>query len=379
MSENLRIVVCSLEPWDEVWRRNQYLVDSLLREDPQLEVLFVEPPADPLHALTRRHRPRRGRGLRVVEGYQGRLSALQPTKLLPRQLGGLADALLLLTVRRVARRLRWRDPRLWINDPGWFGLVKSSGWRALYDITDDWVEADRGQREHDRLVAADTELLASCDEVVVCSPALARSKGGARTVTLIRNAVEVARYRQHHERPRDLPDAPVALYAGTLHEDRLDVDLVIDTAQRMSETGGRLVLLGPNALTPHNTGRLSAHPAVIILGARPRDAVPAYLQYADALIVPHIVDDFTDSLDPIKLYEYLAIGRPVISTGVAGFRDESDKPGVVVAESEEFVAAVMDAIAEWVPTRRHEGVPDWSDRGLAMRGVIDRLGEGRDG
>ena len=43
------LVVCSLEPWDDVWRRNQFLVDGLLRRDPDLRVLFVEPPSDLVH------------------------------------------------------------------------------------------------------------------------------------------------------------------------------------------------------------------------------------------------------------------------------------------------------------------------------------------
>ena len=42
-------------------------------------------------------------------------------------------------------------------------------------------------------------------------------------------------------------------------------------------------------------------------------SVPAYLRHADVLLVPHVVDAFTDSLDPIKLYEYRAGGRPGVA------------------------------------------------------------------
>lgn len=375
----LRLVVCSLEPWDEVWRRNQYLVDSLLREDPTMEVLFVEPPEDPIHALTRRKRPRLGRGLRMVDGYEGRLRALQPTKWLPRRLGRLSDALMRRHLRRSLRQLSWTHPRLWINDPGWAQLVVKTGWPSLYDITDDWVEAERGEREHGRLAAADEVLLTRCDEVVVCSYALYQSKGGKRSLTLIRNAVDVARYRRDYDRPADLPGGPMALYAGTLHEDRLDVGLVLATAQRVDQIGGRLVLLGPNALTAPNTARLLASPAIVLLGSRPKEKVPAYLQHAHVLIVPHVVDDFTDSLDPIKLYEYLAVGRPIVSTGVAGFRDEHGGAGIKIAEGEYFADAVLAGLSEWTTTAAHAGVPDWADRGRAMRAIVERLGSLRGG
>ena len=48
-------------------------------------------------------------------------------------------------------------------------------------------------------------------------------------------------------------------------------------------------------------------PNVHLLGARPYEDVPAYLQHADVVIVPHRVSPFTESLDPIKAYECLAI------------------------------------------------------------------------
>ncbi|MFM9726349.1 glycosyltransferase, partial [Streptomyces scabiei] len=83
----------------------------------------------------------------------------------------------------------------------------------------------------------------------------------------------------------------------------------------------------PNALSPQNTARIAAEVNVDLMGPRPYRDVPAYICNADVLIVPHRVDGFTESLDPIKLYEYRAAGRPVVSTRVAGFRDE-DGPRV---------------------------------------------------
>lgn len=56
------LVVCSLESWDQVWRRNQYFLDGLLRRNPELRVLVVEPAADPIHAALHRHWPSPGLG-----------------------------------------------------------------------------------------------------------------------------------------------------------------------------------------------------------------------------------------------------------------------------------------------------------------------------
>ena len=81
------LVVISLERWDDVWRRNQHLVAGLLDADPELRVLFVEPPADPTHDLRSGRRPRFGARLREVPGVApGRLHAVRPVKWMPRRI-----------------------------------------------------------------------------------------------------------------------------------------------------------------------------------------------------------------------------------------------------------------------------------------------------
>lgn len=368
------LMVLSLESWDRVWRRNQHLVAGLLRSDPDLRVLFVEPAADPLFELASRRRPRRGTGLRAVplEGAEGRLWAYQPTKWLPRRLDPGVDRRAAAGVARAARRLRMAEPVLWVNDPSGAAVLEHTGWPALYDITDDWLEADRTPAEHARLVRDERFLVQHAAEVVVCSMGLARVKGEIRPVTLVPNAVDVAAYRVPRERPADLPEGPVALYLGTVHTDRIDLDLCVMTAVAVRGRG-RVVLVGPAPLAAGDVARL-ANAGVVLLGPRDRDDVPAYLQHADVLLVPHVVTPFTESLDPIKLYEYRAVGRPVVSTPVAGFRDAGDSR-VTVAEGRRFADAVARALP--APSRFPEGaddaVPTWADRVAQMREVIDRV------
>lgn len=369
------LVVLSLEAWDRVWRRNQHLVAGLLRSDPGLRVLFVEPAADPLFELASGRRPRLGRGVHEVhlDGVgQGRLWTFQPTKWLPRRLDRRVDERAARSVIRAASRLGLTDPMLWVNDPSGAAVLERTAWPALYDITDDWLEADRTPAEHGRLVRDETSLMEGCAEVVVCSPALVRVKGAVRPVTLVPNAVDVAAYRVPRERPADLPDGPVALYLGTVHTDRIDLDLCVATAQAVRGRG-HVVLVGPAPLAPGDAARL-ASAGVVLLGPRDRDDVPAYLQHADVLLVPHVVTPFTESLDPIKLYEYRAVGRPVVSTPVAGFRGAGD-PRVTVADGASFADAVARALpaASRFPMGAADDVPTWADRVTEVRAVLGRL------
>jgi glycosyltransferase involved in cell wall biosynthesis len=371
------VVIASLEPWDEVWRRNQHLVAGLLRTDPRVRVLFVEPAPDPLHAVLSGRRPRRGRGLRpgpTLPGMSGdRMWLLEPTKWLPRRVDAHVDSRVAERVVAAATHIGLHDPVLWINDPAGATLLERTGWPALYDITDDWLAARRSEAEHARLVQHETYLLANCREVVVCSPHLAETKSARVPVTLVQNAVDTEAYRVQHARPGDLPAGPAAVYVGTVHRDRMDVDLCVATA-RASAGVGRLVLVGPDLLGREDRQRLT-EAGVLLTGPRPFTEVPAYLQHARVLVVPHVVDDFTDSLDPIKVYEYRAARRPVVSTPVAGFREQAGRNAVTVASGEAFAAAVREALAsEAEPAVPIDGVPTWSDRVAQVRNVLDRLG-----
>lgn len=370
------LVVMSLEAWDDVWRRNQHLVAGLLAADPDLRVLFVEPPADPLHDLSQRRAPGFGHGPAEVAGpARGRLWTMRAVKWLPRRLDAHADERLTRAVMRAVAKLGIRAPLLWINDPGAATLARRSGWPTLYDITDDWLAADRAPAELARIADNEAFLLRSAREVVVCSDELARRKGTTRRVTLIPNAVDVAAYRRPMPRPADLPVGAVALYLGTVHADRLDVPLAEATARALGSKG-TLTFVGPNLLTAEETERLE-QAGVRFLGARRRDDVIAYLQHADVLVVPHVVTPFTDSLDPLKLYEYQAVGRPVVSTSVAGFRDAAD-PRITVADGRAFAHAVAAALP--ASTRFPDGadgtVPDWSERVARMREVLASVADG---
>jgi glycosyltransferase involved in cell wall biosynthesis len=380
------LVVVSLEAWDAVWRRNQHLVSRLLRDDPGLRVVFVEPPADPVHALRRRTRPRSGAGLRAGPAMQGvtagRLHLFQPTKALPRRLDRRADRRLAEQVVLAVAELGFVDPLLWVNDPSAACLLPRTGWRALYDVTDDWQHATLTDRERARLAADEALLLRDAAHVVVCSPALLTTKGSARgdrPLTLVPNAVDLDAYRSPRPRPADLPSGPVALYVGTAHTDRVDVDLCVRTARALAGRAA-VVLVGPVLLPPHDRRTLEGA-GVTLLGPREAAAVPAYLTHADVLLVPHVVSPFTDSLDPIKLYEYRAADRPVVSTRVAGFRD-ADDPRVTVADPRGFPAAVRTVLTGAYTPKPPEKIvridpPSWALRAITMRSVLHDVATSR--
>jgi glycosyltransferase involved in cell wall biosynthesis len=162
----------------------------------------------------------------------------------------------------------------------------------------------------------------------------------------------------------------VVLYVGTLHRDRLDVDLCAALASALGDFA-RFVLVGPVALDAGDQARL-ADAGAVLLGAREHTAVPGYLKNADVLVIPHLVTGFTDSLDPIKVYEYLAAARPVVCTPVAGVR-ELDGDTVNVVSATAFVEAVTLVLAEPPAARPAPAVATWDERAAAMLRIVNEV------
>ena len=135
---------------------------------------------------------------------------------------------------------------------------------------------------------------------------------------LIPNGVDAQHYRTVLDTPPD-PAAqqwlrPVLGYTGSIHPDRVDVDLVEAISGRLEQ--GTILLVGPNMLPAADQERLRHCGNVVLTGPTPYSDLPKAMRAFDVCITPHRVTPFTESLNPIKLWEYLAAGKPIVSTPV---------------------------------------------------------------
>lgn len=135
---------------------------------------------------------------------------------------------------------------------------------------------------------------------------------------------------------------PIVGYSGGLHR-HVDFELVAAVARARPDAS--VVLVGPPQTDPAG---LRAIPNVHLLGARPFASLPGLLAAFDVAIIPYRRTAYTDTVFPTKLYEYLAMGLPVVSTALP----ELVKLGLpehalrLVDGPQAFVTALNAAIAD---------------------------------
>jgi glycosyltransferase involved in cell wall biosynthesis len=126
---------------------------------------------------------------------------------------------------------------------------------------------------------------------------------------------------------------PRLLYVGSL-DSRVDVEQLARTARAYPSAS--MTVVGP-LLDEAHFAALRAEPNVHLQGAVDREAIVSLVSAADVCLIPHVRNALTEAMSPLKLYEYLAAGRPVAALDVPPIRDVS--PRVVIADS------LADAVA----------------------------------
>jgi teichuronic acid biosynthesis glycosyltransferase TuaH len=328
------LIFISMENWDEQWRRNQFICAELARRHPQMKILFLG-----VGRNVSRHLAKLDFGTLLrsptisIQGYPN----ITFTRAL--RVGWerfecgmrLNQAITRTHLRILARRLGLERPVLWLN-PHWAvhlaGKMDESA--VVYDITDDWISRDQPAWLSEQVRRQDEELCRKADAVIVCSERLAGMKRplAGEKVHLIPNGVDADHYLPVLAASGPLPPQaaawpkPVFGYTGTIHTDRLDVDLVHAVAAQLKQ--GSLVFIGPNHLPAPQRLRLLETGRVVFHEAVAYDELPQYMRAFDVCMTPHRISPFVESLQPIKLWEYLAAGKPIVATDVAGFRDYPD-------------------------------------------------------
>jgi glycosyltransferase involved in cell wall biosynthesis len=214
---------------------------------------------------------------------------------------------------------------------------------VIYDCMDELSKFRFAPRE---LVDRERSLMAEADVVFTGGYALWQSKSKYHAnVHFFGCGVDVEHFASARSADLPLPreiavlEKPVIGYYGVIDE-RVDYDLLRYIAESLPEA--ELVMVGPVVKVDPN--ELPQAPNIHWLGQRQYAELPAHVKGFDVCLMPFALNEATEYINPTKTLEYMAAGKPIVSTAISDVV-HNFTPVVTVARSpEEFVAAVRAAI-----------------------------------
>jgi glycosyltransferase involved in cell wall biosynthesis len=283
-------------------------------------------------------------GFSVLTGFAipGRLGAPARRRVLPVQ------------VRHAAHSIGIRSPLVWVVAPTAADAADAAA-GVVYQRSDRYERFDGV--DHTRIAALDSGLKARADLTLFCSTRLYDAESAScRRAAFVDHGVDFGTFADAGDgrvaEPADVRQLPRprAGFVGSIERHTFDPELFVDVARALPDV--HLPLVGECTLRP---GWCDA-PNVTLLGKRPYEEVAAYMAAFDVLIMPWRDSPWIDACNPVKLKEYLAVGRPVVSRP---FHELERYTGhvAVAGSSLEFANCVRRALAEpGEPAPRRERV-----------------------
>ena len=325
------IVHCHLR-WDFVWQRPQQILSRLARHAP---VLFVEEPLflDDLERSTLDISVPSANVFRAVP----RLTADHREN----QDGAIAEVRSLLQDALGAEKLKglFTNPVQWfyspITAPAMLGAFNEIG--VVYDCMD---ELSQFRFAHPDLQRRERLLLANADVVFTGGYRLYEAKRKYHdNVHFFGCGVDVAHFSKARSEATVIPadvaslPGPIFGYFGVIDE-RVDYDLLARLAESSPEAS--IVMVGP--VVKVDPGSLPAAPNIHWLGQRNYSELPGYVKAFTTCLMPFALNEATEYINPTKTLEYMAAGKPIVSTPVADVVRNFTPVVRVARTSDEFIA-----------------------------------------
>ncbi len=278
-------------------------------------------------------------------------------------------------------------PILWVYHPG-FGHyldILPKPYFLLYDCVDDYVsfpDAATNRYRQQWIRDGETLLLQEAHLVTTTAPALQESKSLVSPhCHYVHNVGDFDHFNLADTRQFSMPKSlfgicgPKIGFFGAISSYKLDIDLLVRVAKLRLDWS--ICLMGPiGGHEDRETLRaLEQCPNVHFLGAIHYDQLPQYLAYMDVLTIPYRQSQHTEHVFPIKFFECLSTGKPVVVSPLPAY--EAYREFVSVANSPvEVVNAILKALtqdsadaksARLALARRH----DWDSRLSHIKHLMD--------
>lgn len=331
---NEDIICIAPNPWTDLWRRRQQLMSRFAQRG--CRVLYIEPQRSILTPFENKRRFGWDLDFRFgLRQETENLYVYAPVNPLPfsryQFFDRINDAFVFSKIRRIVRRLEMKKPLLWTYyTPKTVGMVQAIYKMTIpriicFDCYDHYASFD-GVRpsEKSRIVAEERELVKRADMVFVVNEKLFMDKKDYnRNTYLIPNGIDMEMYEKSYSVPNDIADIthPIIGFTGKIDCMKIDLNLIRYLVEKRPEWS--VVLVGPifpdvQRIITGWTRYNNLH----FLGMKEPKELPAYVRGFDVCIAPYPYSEHhhyhsTWTSAPLKSYEYLAAGKPIVVTGIS--------------------------------------------------------------
>lgn len=276
--------------------------------------------------------------------YEVQLAAEYQPDIYGEVISGSNQAALLESLEELRRTFHINEAIGYVMIPSWGNLGLAArrlwNWRLIYDCMDEWDSFPGIKRP---LLEMENRLVRQCDLVIVTAQRLYEKwQSYNRPMVLARNAVDFDFYAERYGPNALLEGAkhPVIGYYGAI-ADWFDLNLVAEAARQRPDY--TFVLLG--GVFDVDVSELERLPNVRLLGQQPYETMPQYLYHFDACMIPFKINAITEATDPVKVYEYLSAGKPVVTVALPELEPLRESL-YIAGDRQEFIAHLDRALAE---------------------------------
>lgn len=235
-----------------------------------------------------------------------------------------------------------------VGNPWWYQVIKYLNLtKVYYDCIDD-VTVLCPPKDVKLYKEWEVELVKISHSIFAISELLQKnmlSIAPQKPVIFLQNGVNAKWFKNQVENsniPEDIISIkkPIIGYIGALSS-WVDIELIAYSAKQLQNW--TFVLVGPTLLPKIDKG-LKGISNIYLLGPRPYKWIPSYINAFDVCLIPFKLDMMANPSDPVKLYEYLALGKPVVSTNIAVMKKLNEQSLVYIGKNkEDFVCKIKEA------------------------------------
>jgi glycosyltransferase involved in cell wall biosynthesis len=236
---------------------------------------------------------------------------------------------------------------------------------AIYEPNEAGLPVERTVKHHHR------PLVEEADVVLASNPVLAdRHRTEREDLLLVENGVDLDRFTTEGPVAGSLPEGRIIGYHGAVAP-WFDFDLFTAVANLRPDL--TFVLVGPiDPEAEDGADKLAKLPNVTLLPAQSSEKIAEFVRGFSVGILPFVIDEMTEAVTPLKMYEYLACGVPMVATPLpACVREEvvqtAHDPSSFAARIDE---ALLLTTAERQDLRNHARTASWDRR---VGPLLDRL------